>query len=56
MKKVTGIDGMAFGQELWSRDDLKNPCLSGYILYYMAARYDTDILDKDKAARYYKIA
>jgi hypothetical protein len=56
MKKVTGIDGMAFGQELWSREDLKNPCLSGYILYYMAARYDTDILDKDKAARYYKIA
>lgn len=56
MKKVAIIDSMAFGQELWSREDLKNPCLSWYILYYMAARYDTDILDKNKAARYYKIA
>lgn len=56
MKKVAVIDTMAFGNELWSREDLRNPCLSGYILYYMAARYDTDILDKEKAARYYKIA
>lgn len=56
MKKVAVIDSMAFGNELWGREELKNPCLSGYILYYMAARYDTDILDKGKAARYYKIA
>jgi hypothetical protein len=56
MTRVSQIDAMAFGSELWSRKDLHNPCLSAETLYYMAARYDTDILDKKKAARYYKIA
>ncbi len=56
MSKVTQIDALAFGSELWSRMDLADPCLSPQILYYMAARYDSDLLDKKKAARYYKIA
>ncbi len=56
MTRVSQIDAMAFGSELWSRKDLRNPCLSAETLYYMAARYDTDILDKKKATRYYKIA
>jgi hypothetical protein len=56
MTRVREIDAMAFGTELWSRRDLYNPCISAQTLYYMAARYDSDILDKKKAARYYKIA
>lgn len=56
MSRVVAIDAMPFGSELWSRTDLQDPCLSPQILYYMAARYDSDILDKKKAARYYKIA
>jgi TPR repeat protein len=56
MARVREIDAMAFGTELWSRRDLYNPCISAQALYYMAARYDTDLLDKKKAARYYKIA
>lgn len=56
MRKVQVIDSMAFGEELWSRDDLRNPCLSAYIPYYLASRYDSDIIDKSQASRYYKIA
>lgn len=56
MKKVTQIDSLGFGEELWSREDLKNPCLSWYIPYYMAIRYDADILDRARAIEYYKLA
>ena len=56
MSRLSQIDSLGFGEELWSREELKNPCLSGYVPYYMAARYDTDILDRTKATYYYKIA
>lgn len=56
MSKVNTILSLGFGEELWSREDIKNPCLSGYIPYYMASRYDTDLLDKKNAVKYYKIA
>jgi len=56
MQKVQTIWSLWFWEELWSRDDLKNPCISGMAIYYIAARYDTDILDKKKAVDYYKIA
>lgn len=56
MSKINTILSMGFGEELWSREDLMDPCLSWYIPYYIASRYDTDILDKKNAAKYYKIA
>ncbi len=56
MRKVAQISELWFWDELWNREDLRNPCISGDILYYIAARYDTDLLDRKKAVYYYKIA
>lgn len=54
--KVQKIQELWFGEELWSREELKNPCTSGYTAYYLATRYDMDLLDKKKATYYYKLA
>lgn len=55
-KKIWQIDSMPFWIELWDREDIKNPCLSGYIPYYIGSKYDIELWDKIMAARYYKIA
>ena len=28
MSRLSQIDSLGFGEELWSREELKNPCLS----------------------------
>jgi hypothetical protein len=55
-KKLQEIDSIPIGNDLWKRDDLKNPCVSGMIPYYMALIYGNSLKDGIQAERYYKIA
>jgi hypothetical protein len=44
------------GTNLWKRMDLRNPCSSGMIPYYMGYHYNNVFHDGGKAEYYYKIA
>jgi hypothetical protein len=56
-QKIEMISKIPFGKNLWSRDDLKNPCTrGGMIPYYIALHYANDFNEYTKAAYFYKIA
>lgn len=56
MKKIDTLLSLPIDEKLWQRNDLRNPCLSWYIPYYMATRYSYDIRDPLQARKYYTIA
>ena len=56
MKKVEIIANSSISEKLWQRSDLKNPCSSGKIAYYMASRLLNDLHDGKKASIYYTLA
>jgi hypothetical protein len=55
-KKIELIDATSTISLLWEDPNLKNPCLSGEIPYYMAFHYYNDLGMNQEAKRYYKIA
>lgn len=56
MEKIRQIDALPLGIDLWERKDLRNPCLSDWIAYYMWLHSLQAFKDGAKAERYYKIA
>ena len=40
--KIQTISSLPYGKELWKRDDLRNPCLSGMVPYYIGFHYAND--------------
>lgn len=53
--KLVTISSLPIGTALWDRKDLKNPCLSGMIPYYLGYQ-DNNLHDWAKSEYYYKIA
>ncbi len=56
MDKISKIQVLPLSSELWAREELRNPCISGKIPYYMASRYSNDLHEGEMASKYYKIA
>ena len=54
--KIDTISNLSYGKELWWRSDLRNPCISGMIPYYIGFHYSNDFEDGKNASYYYKIA
>ncbi len=54
--KLNAISALPYGVALWEREDLKNPCKSGMIPYYIGFHYSNDFEEGEKASYYYKIA
>lgn len=55
-KKLVEIEKLSYGNSLWSRKDLQNPCTNGMIPYYIAFHYANAFEDGKNASYYYKIA
>ncbi len=55
-EKIAKISEISYGNVLWSRTDLINPCKNGMIPYYIAYHYSNDLGMNEDASYYYKIA
>lgn len=55
-EKIGKISEISYGNVLWSRTDLINPCKNGMIPYYIAYHYSNDFGMNEEASYYYKIA
>ena len=54
--KLAAIASLPIWNNLWNREDLKNPCLSGMIPYYLGYHYNNELHNWEKSEYYYKIA
>lgn len=55
-KKIETLSKLPYGEALWARQDIKNPCKYGMIPYYIAFHYSNDLGRNAEASYYYKIA